>query len=996
MTTIYRTAYPRLVYDKKLRTQELEQFFTPTLEELSYVKKKARGDNSRLGLMVLLKTFQYLGYFSNIKDINQVIFTHIKKNMPFIGRLAKINYHFDSLLYRHRKFIREYFNITWWGNIKSKAPINPVRRHALEVACNASKTMNNLADIINVVLENLRKNSYELPAFNQIDRLVMHARGLVNRIIFQNIYNKLSTIQLNYYKELLELPEHYNRTNFNALKSLPQRPTITHFRELLEHHDWLMTLPDLEGILKKVSQQKILQFAEEAKAADADIMKRMTEKKRYALISCLILKSKGQAKDSLAITFSKTIFRIHKKASEKLKQLQEKETSKTHSLLMILSELLLLCKNKEVQDLSGVITKKINDHGGAELLYADCEQAIAYNSQDYLPLLWEFYKSKRATLFKLVNSLKLYSTTQNDLLINAIKILVDNQNKKSDYLLINVNLSFVTKNWNKLIFRNEENTIKVSRRYYEMCIFSYIARELRSGDLFIDGGDCYADYRKEMLSWDACQPMLFEYCKEIEIPQNALAFTTELRNKLKEKAKNIDVMYPEIEELEINEHGEPTLKKRNPKQKTSGSVQLEIEIKKRIPKRSLTEILCNTHQHCGWAHEFFPISGFNAKKQNTIERYIATVFAYGTCMGPSEASKHMMKDMSANILSKVNCKHVTNTMLDCARTKLVNHINIYSLIKAWGDGKACAADGTLRGLREENLIAEFHMRYLQKGGIAYHHVTNNYIALFSTFIPCGVWEAVEIIEGLLKNDSDIKPDTIHADTQGQSTIVFAMAYMLGIKLMPRIRNWKDVKLFKPSEDVVYENIDSLFNDYINWKLIETHWQDIMQVVLSVKNGKVSSSLLLRKLSNYSKKNRLYKAFQELGRVIRTLFLLEYISDVKLRETITDTTNKAEAYNGLSEWVSFGSVNLVASNDPNEMEKAIKYNDIVTNSIILQNVIDMSEIIYQLRSEGIDTSKEDVSFLSPYITAHIKRFGDFQVDLQKIPPTAKEVIELTLI
>ncbi|MBI3605666.1 MAG: Tn3 family transposase [Nitrospirae bacterium] len=36
---------------------------------------------------------------------------------------------------------------------------------------------------------------------------------------------------------------------------------------------------------------------------------------------------------------------------------------------------------------------------------------------------------------------------------------------------------------------------------------------------------------------------------------------------------------------------------------------------------------------------------------------------------------------------------------------------------------------------------------------------------------------------------------------------------------------------------------------INWKLIETHWEDMMQVVLSIKMGKISSSVLLRKLGN---------------------------------------------------------------------------------------------------------------------------------------------------
>ena len=167
----------------------------------------------------------------------------------------------------------------------------------------------------------------------------------------------------------------------------------------------------------------------------------------------------------------------------------------------------------------------------------------------------------------------------------------------------------------------------------------------------------------------------------------------------------------------------------------------------------------------------------------------------------------------------------------------------------------------------------------------------------------------------------------------------------------RIRNWKDLKFFRPTKNAKYKHIDSLFNDTIDWDLIETHWPDLMQVVLSIRAGKMSSSLLLRKLNNYSRKNRLYRAFQELGHVIRTQFLLEYISNVELRETITATTNKVEQYNQLCDWTSFGSVELVASNDENEMEKAVKYNDIITNSVILQNIIDMSDIIHQLTQEG---------------------------------------------
>jgi TnpA family transposase len=72
----------------------------------------------------------------------------------------------------------------------------------------------------------------------------------------------------------------------------------------------------------------------------------------------------------------------------------------------------------------------------------------------------------------------------------------------------------------------------------------------------------------------------------------------------------------------------------------------------------------------------------------------------------------------------------------------------------------------------------------------------------------------------------------------------------------------------------------------------------MQVVLSIREGRLSSTLLLRRLGTESRKNNIYKAFRELGRVIRTIMLLRFISEPEL----TTATNKVEAYNGFSGWL----------------------------------------------------------------------------------------------
>ena len=85
--------------------------------------------------------------------------------------------------------------------------------------------------------------------------------------------------------------------------------------------------------------------------------------------------------------------------------------------------------------------------------------------------------------------------------------------------------------------------------------------------------------------------------------------------------------------------------------------------------------------------------------------------------------------------------------------------------------------------------------------------------------------------------------------------------MLGFDLLPRIRNWHDLIFFRPGPQARYRHIDSLFGPQaIDWRLLEAHWPDLMRTAISVREGRISSVTLLRRLRHDSRKNRLYRAF----------------------------------------------------------------------------------------------------------------------------------------
>jgi len=48
---------------------------------------------------------------------------------------------------------------------------------------------------------------------------------------------------------------------------------------------------------------------------------------------------------------------------------------------------------------------------------------------------------------------------------------------------------------------------------------------------------------------------------------------------------------------------------------------------------------------------------------------------------------------------------------------------------------------------------------------------------------------------------------------------------------------------------------------------------------------------------------------------------------------------------------FGGDGIITENDPIEQKKRIKYNDLITNSVIFQNVVDITMVLWQLKKEG---------------------------------------------
>lgn len=931
MSTVHETIYP--VLPAEPGTAELKAAFTPSVAEIRFVRRQSRQEATAVLIMVQLKLLQRLGYFPMLVDVPPVIIDHIRTAMRAraLPRKTVARYDVSGTRIRHQKLLRSWLDIRAFDAVETT--------WLSELAAAEAGTKTELPDIINVLIEELIRRRHELPPLATLQRLAVRARNDVNEAIYGAIAGALDATLIERIEALLVVKA--GKSGWDELKQEPKRPAARAIASLLKHINGIRKLAEGLPVPPAIlSVCKRTQLVTEARALDVAELRSLKTAKRRALAVLFIQAQLQKALDDVAEIFIKVMRKFESYAQVRLQKYQLEHADVLEGLVGQFRDVLQILQDEDVPERQRL--PKIREAlGDPAATLVQCNEHIAYAGSFDLPFMLVPYRQQRSLLFQCLDVLPLRSSSQDRSILIALAWLQGFRNAHREYLLLtendlaNLPLDWLPEKWGRAVFPHGRDSRMLHRRFFELGVLSQIMRELNSGDLYVEGSDRFDDYRVHQVSDEEFRRDLPRYCEIVGLPTDGMAFAKDLRERLSAALDEVDANFPENESIEFVDQ-QLVIHKPGKEPEPPNRTLIDQAVTASMPQLSILDLLTETERWLDLHKLFGPLSGFDAKIYDPRKRFITTLFCYGCNLGPSQTARSV-KGLSRKQVAWLNLKYVTEERLDKAIVKVINAYNQFPLPKFWGSGKRASADGTKWSLYEQNLLSEYHVRYGGYGGIGYYHVSDMYIALFSHFIPCGVHEAVYILDGLIRNGADVKPDTIHGDTQAQSGPVFGLSYMLGINLMPRMRNIKDLVLYKADKRRKYTHIDSLCRRNIDWDLIERHYPDMMRVAVSIKAGKMTPSAILRRLGSESTKNKLYFAFRELGRVIRTLFLLKYLNAPELRRTIHAATNKSEQFNDFAQWLMFGGEGVIAENVRHEQRKVIKYNHLVANMVILYNV-----------------------------------------------------------
>lgn len=154
----------------------------------------------------------------------------------------------------------------------------------------------------------------------------------------------------------------------------------------------------------------------------------------------------------------------------------------------------------------------------------------------------------------------------------------------------------------------------------------------------------------------------------------------------------------------------------------------------------------------------------------------------------------------------------------------------------------------------------------------------------------------------------------------------------------------------------------------------------MRTAGSVKLGTIHASKLIRSLLKSSRPSGLAQTIMEVGRVNKTLYLLNYNDDDDYRRRILTQLNRGEDRHAVARAICSGQRGDIRKRYWEGQEDQLGALGLVTNTVVLWNTLYMQEALSHLRQSGETPEEEHQARLSPLIYGHINMPGHYTFSL----------------
>ena len=626
-------------------------------------------------------------------------------------------------------------------------------------------------------------------------------------------------------------------------------------------------------------------------------------------------------------------------------------------------------------------------------LVSDYLRNIAF---DKTAFEWSHYTKLSATfkrnLRQLFSDLDFAGRVEDSPLLEAIEFLqnllrTDKSPRQTDPSLFPTEI--IPKGLRRYLFRKEGNTLKdldVDR--YEFLVYRLLRNSLEAGDLYVKNSNEFRRFEDDLISdlrWQDKEQIL----REISAP----ILLAPIKDTLAEFHAMIEARYTAINQHiteGVNKHIKvigAAEKRRWKLLYPSTDEPINSDFYSQLPGIGIADLLWFVAGNTGFLSAFTHVLDRYVKHEADPREIFACIVAMGTNMGLSKMAE--VSGLSAPSMAGTSRNYLRLETLRAANDAISNATSQLPAFHLYDiqDTLHSSSDGQRMETQINTLNARYSPKYfgLQKGVSAYTLVANH-VPINAKIIGTHEHESHYVFDLLHNNTSDIKPERHSTDTHGTNQVNFWILHAFGYYFAPRYRD-----LHKKMETLVGSKNPAEYGDWLikpsrktNDELIEREWPNIQRIMASLAQKDVTQATIVRKLSSYSRQNQTKKALWELENICRTLYILEFIDDVGLRQCVQKALNRGEAYHRLRRAVAFVNGGKFRVKTEEEQQIWNECSRLITNAVIYYNTVLLSRVYEQKQAVGDQNALTQLQGISPVAWQHINMYGSFEFS----PSTSK--------
>jgi TnpA family transposase len=950
---------------------EIAKHYTLSDYDIEIVYQNRR-DYNRMGFALQLCCLRYPGWsITDAGDIPDSVLSYIANQLCV--KSLDIFYQYGSRKATrkvHLQKIREIYGYRFFTDEDEK--------HLEDYLMPFAQENDNSLRLVKLALDRLRVQKIILPGITTIEKSVHKVSQTAENKIFEIVNNSLTALQKKQLDELIQSQNQSGITTLAYLKEAPGKSTPKAFMNIIEQLEIIRKLK-LDVDLKEIHPNRMKQLSRLGSKYEPHSFRRFRENKRYALLTVYLQDLKQRLTDYAVEIHDKQITVLLSKGRRQQDEIQKQNGKSLNEKInhyIDIGSALIKSRNEGLNPFT--VIESVMPWNKVVESIEDAKKLTRPRNYDYLDLLNSRYNQLRKYTPALVKHLKFSSTgTLTNSLVKALSIINELNETGKRKVPDDAPVDFFHNRWEKYVF-DRDGTI--NRRYYEMAACTELKNRIRSGDVAVEGSKNYRNFDEYLLpakDWSAVETVP----GTLAVSANCDEYMKERNNSMNDRVKWLSDNIRLLDCIDLAD-GKIHVEKLH-KETPDEAIHLSDRLYGILPHVKLTDLLLEVSAWTGFDRHFSHAStgGIVQSKEKPV--VMAALMAMGTNIGLAK-----MADATPGItyhqMAYAAQWRMSDETMKRAQSCLVNYQHKQSLPARWGDGTTSSSDGMRIQVGVSSLEAEHNPHYgLKKGTTMYRFVSDRYSTFYTKVINTNARDAVHVIDGLLYHETELCIAEHYTDTAGYTEQVFALSHLLGYRFAPRIRDIDDVKLYALSKSTGYENIASILQGKINANIIRDNYDDVLRLACSIRQGLVSGSLMMSRLGSYARQNPLAAALREMGRIEKTIFILDYISNEALRRRIQRGLNKGEAMNSLARAIFFGKRGEFRERDLQDQLQRASALNILINAISVWNTVYLQKAIEYLKSQN-RLDENLLKHIAPLGWAHINFLGEYSFNPKNVP------------